>query len=701
MSLGVIITPIIMVFGQNTSLGVQILQVVPASKVNIYAAGQSQYNGTVGLAMNLQGTIYTSNGTYNVIIANDVVASGTSNGYYVNTNFTVPQLPSGGYNLILEDIKANNLNSTGMTPETFTILTSYTITPVPSYIEEGNSVTLDVSVEGSSANTAYAANVTVALPSPLTEAYSTVLSLGTANSLGTASSQVTFPSSIFQPSTSTIPVANATNYAGSYTAYFNQSEGSASFSVGFLDSTTYHRGQTVTVHAIGYAPGQTATLAVTSSSSSSPLIPSTTLTASSDGVISTTFTVPSDAAIGNYNVTITTTSGNPKLLPDEQSFSVPGYPIKVTTLNLAGEIVSGIVVQAQDQSTSQSYKSTSNYNGAASLSLELGVYSLTALWNGFKVGEANITVTGAGSFNLQCSLTNLVIVVENENGTALPFVNLEITYTYGSSQTGNTSGQTGPTGTFTLNSTLTGISYTIEASVYNQVFNTNNETVSSLPAVAFSKVVIICPTETLSFNVVGYTNTPISGARMEFVELTNGLFYTASTDSAGSATAPVTFGIYRLQIYQNSILLNETTVQAFSSSQYNIRCTLYDIQVSVSVVDYFGQPISNANVTVNGPSSERLSAMTIGDGTATFTGVIGGNLQIVAFAPGAKNNYQAVSLLVDRPTTVQIKMAGYIALGSLLIPTSALLTLIIVIVAVILLVIVEIYRRRKHRAATT
>jgi hypothetical protein len=237
--------------------------------------------------------------------------------------------------------------------------------------------------------------------------------------------------------------------------------------------------------------------------------------------------------------------------------------------------------------------------------------------------------------------------------------------------------------------------------MYGQVFNSGNETVSSLPAQADSQVVIICPTEQLTIKVVGYTNAPISGASLELVELTNGLFYTSTTDSSGSAIAPVTFGMYKLQIYQNNILLNKTTVEAFSDSQYQIRCTLYGIQVTVSVVDYFGQPISNANVTVNGPSSERISAITQRDGTTTFNNVIGGNLQILAFAPGAESNYQAVALTVDRPTSVQIKMDGYIVFGPFLIPTSAVLTLIVVLVAIILLVAVEVYRRRRHRAGGT
>jgi len=702
MFLAVALTPAAMVLVQGSnSLGVSIFQVLPAGTTTV-AAGESQYNGTVGKLMNLEGTIYTSYGPYKVIVGNTVVASGTSDGYLVDTNFTVPQLPGGGYNLILEDVSQGNLNSTGSTPETFTILTSYSVSPVSSYIQEGGTEVLNFGVTGGAAGTSYAAGVSVILPSPLNTNYSTTVKLGTPNQLGNANAQVTFPSSSFQPSST---VNNATDYAGSYTVYFNESEGLAQgqFSVGFLDSTTYHRGQTVTVKAIGYQSGQTATLTVVSSSTGAALSSSQSLTAASDGSITTTFSVPSNAEIGKYNVTITTTSGTPKLLRDSEIFSVPGYPIIITTVNLAGEVVPSIVVQAHDESAAASYNSTSQIDGTADFNLETGPYTLAAYWKNIEVGQTNITVSGASSFTLQCRLTDLVVSVQNENGTSLIFVNLDVTCKYGSSQIENVSGQTGPSGTCVFNSTLTGAgaSYTIQASMYNQVFNAGNDTVSSLPAQAVCHVVIICPTEQLTINVVGYTNAPISGASLKLVELTNGLFYTTTTDSSGSAIAPVTFGMYKLQIYQNSILLNETTIDAFSKGQYQIRCTLYGIQVLVSVVDYFGQPISNANVTVNGPSSERLSAVTPRDGTAAFNNIIGGNLQIVAFAPGAESNYQAVSLTVDKPTSVQIKMDGYIVLGPFLIPTSALLTIIIVLVAIILLVAIEVYRRRRHRAGGT
>ena len=522
------------------------------------------------------------------------------------------------------------------------------------------------------------------------------MSLGAPNQKGIENAQVTYPDSSFQPS------GSSADYTGVYTVYFNQSAfaflDQDQFSIGFLDSTTYHRGQTATIYAVGYQPNQAATLTVTLASSGATFA-SESLTASDDGIINTTWLIPSNAAIGNCIATITP-QGIQKAEQDSETFSILGYMTQVKTINLAGEIVPQIEVKAQDTSANTFYNSTSGSDGIADLNLEIGTYPLTAFWNGVNVGGTNITVTGNGIFTLTCQLTDLKIIVQNENGIAMPFVNLTITYHYqptngGASQTGNVSGQGDLSGTYILNSTLPGISYNINASLYNQVFNSGNNTLNNLPALATSDVLIICPNEALTLNVVGYNKAAISGADINLVELTNGLFYTATTDSSGSATSQVTFGTYRLQIYRDSILINETNIEVFGASQQQIICTLYGIQVSVSVVDFFGSPISNANVTLNGPATERLSAKTQGDGTATFNNVVGGDMQIVAFAQGAQNSYQAVTLTVDNPTSVQIKMDRYIAFGSLMIPVSSLMTLIIILVAIVLFVTVEIYRRRK------
>jgi hypothetical protein len=678
MCLAIAIGPVKPVFVQSQSSAVDITEVLPSSMT-----------GTVGSIVTVLGSVANNNDAYRIFFDQSIVASGTAVGYDVAANFYVPPIPSGTYSLTLVD------TTTGASSpaDQFTVTTNYVIDPIPSYAQEGNSVVLNVTVTGGNSG-AYVANVSVVLPSPLSTDYIDMLSLGTSNANGTANAQVTFPNSSFQPNNST------TDYAGSYTLYFNQSEVLAlnHFSVGFLDSTTYHRGQTVTVQAIDYQPDQTATLNVTSVATGATLY-SESLNASSDGIISTTWVVPSDVAIGDYNVTITP-QGIQKPILDSEIFSVSGYPVQIETVNLADEVVPQIQVQALDQVSSAVYNGTTGSDGMVVLNLEAGSQTLTGFWNGVNVGETNITVTGAGNFTLQCKLTDLKIMVQNENGVLLPFVNLAVSYTYqptssSSVHSGNASGQTDPSGTYTFDSVLTGISYSVNASLYSRVFNAGNNTINDLPVQALSEVVIMCPNETLTINVVGYNHAAIPDARIDFVEVTNGLFYTATTDSDGSATSQVTFGRYQLQIYKDNFLINETNIEAFNAGQIQIRCTLYGIQVSVSVVDFFGQPISNANVTLNGQGTERLSALTQGDGTTTFNNVIGGNMQIVAFAPGAQNDYQAVALIVYQPTSVQVRIDSLVDIGSLLIQVSLFMVIIIILVAIILFVVVELYLRRR------
>ena len=682
-------TPPQLVYGQGQNLGVTILQVSPAGQIS--TNGSSVSSGPVGYALNLQGTIYTSNGSYQLIFNNQVIASGTSEGYYINKNFSVPEVPGGTYALRLRDLTVN-VNST---ENNFQVTTTYSINTVPSQIQEGKSVMFGVSVTGGDPSISYYANVSVVLPSPLNIGYSKIVSLGTPNQKGTVSTQETYPDSSF------LPNGSLTDYAGSYNVYFNQSVplAQSQFSVGILDSSTYHRGQTATMRAVGYQSSQTATLTVTNVANGTS-IDSETITASTDGVISKAWVIPSNVGLGNYKVAITP-EGTQKSLQDSQTFSINGYPVQIKTVNLANEVVPQIEIKAIDQATNIAYSGTSGADGITNLNLEAGVHVLTAFWKGVNVGGTNITVTGNGVFNLQCQLTDLKIIVQNQNGVVLPFVNLAITFTYqqanGASQAGSASGQTDLSGSFSLNSTLTGISYTVDASLYNKVLNSGNDTFSKIPAQPFSQIVIICPNEALTINVVGYAQSPIPDARIELVELTNSVFYASTTDSSGSVTLSVTFGTYRVRVYKDNILINQTNIEVFGATEKHIQCTLYGIQIKVSVIDFFGQPIPNANVTLNGPDTESFSAIAK-SGTATFNNVVGGNMQIIAFAQGAQNDYQAITLNVDQPTSVQVRIDRIVALGPILIQVSTLFAILVIVIAIISLAIVEIYTRKiaKH-----
>ena len=136
--------------------------------VSIYSATPEE--GVAGQNVSLSGAINTLNGSYQVYLSNRLVASGISEGYFVNSNFTIPELPEGSYSLVLRDTTAN-VNATSQ----FSVLIAYYIQavepPPPTQLQEGNDVILNVTLTGGQVGTTYQAIVTVVLPDPLNTAY--------------------------------------------------------------------------------------------------------------------------------------------------------------------------------------------------------------------------------------------------------------------------------------------------------------------------------------------------------------------------------------------------------------------------------------------------------------------------------------------------------------------------------------------------
>lgn len=664
--------------------------------VNIYLVNPEE-SGVVGQAVNLQGTIDTTNGRYQIWFDKTLVVSNTSEGYYVNANFTVPQLPAGDYTITLRDL-LENVNAT----YDFNIKLAYYIEAIvpsqPELLQEGSEVVLNVTISGIQSGTMHQANVTVELPAPLSTSYSRIVELSASSEETVSTAMVTYPASTFQPE------GSLTDYTGLYKAYFNETESlaDAQFFVGFVDSSQYHRGQSVAIQAIGYQPDENATISIKNAETSADVY-SEKVTASNEGIVVSSWTVPSDAVIGNFNITIIPDI-TAKLIPDSQLISVSGYTVNIRTLNLAGEPVSQIIVEALDEATDTVYSGTTAYDGVANLKLETGNHSLSAFWNGVEVGETNVSITGDNSFDLQCELTNLRVAVKNEDGNLMPFISLTVTYQYtkttdGTSETGSASGQTDLSGNFILNSVLPGISYNINASFYGVVFNADNKTVPNLPVQAVFEVTIICPSQFLTLKITDYNMEAIPNARAELVEVTSGLFEAAKAEASGTLTVEVTFGKYRLRVYKDDILLNSTVIEVFSDSEQEIRCGLYNIQVSVNVVDYFNQPIPNINVVLRGSGAESWSSTTRSNGAATFDNVIGGDMQAITYPQGGETSYQAVSLRVEEPTTIDVRLAKYVLIGPFLVESSELATFVIILLAILLFVSIEVYRRKRVKVA--
>jgi hypothetical protein len=498
------------------------------------------------------------------------------------------------------------------------------------------------------------------------------------------------------------PLGSHTNYTGIYQIFFNKTQSLAedSFFVGITNKSQYHREETVYINAMGYQPNQTVNITI--------IFPNVNKTnswstnASLLGIVNATWNVPSNASIGIYNTTIN--SGAPtKLIRDTQWFSIPGYPIDIYTQNLAQETAPQILVKVRDQTTNTNSTITSDKNGLASFQLEKGNHTFEAFWKGkVKVGEMqNVTIAGNYTYNLACNLTNIKIIIKDKDENLMSFVPLKINYTYtttteGKKENGSITGQTDLSGLFIINSTLTHIDYTVNASRYGIVFNQNNNTIQDLPTQAWFNVTVLCPSKTLTLNVTENHRNPLPNARVELIEQMGGISYNKITDDVGEAVISCTFGKYIVRVYANSILLKETSVNVFNDTYCEIYCQLYNLTISVKVVDYFGQPISNANVTwqLNGLQNWSL---TQSDGSATFNNIIGGNLQVTVYLPAQSQPSMVTASFVDSSQTIEIKLDEYVILAGFLIETSYLTTAIIIAVILILALSIEVYRRKRSK----
>jgi hypothetical protein len=666
--------------------------------VEITSITPETYSGKVGETIRIIGTINTTNGEYRIWFGDyDVTPSGPrATGNQANATFQIPHVPNGNYTIKLQDVD-KNINAT--TSTLFHVEPAYYIKAIvpssPQQIQENSMVNILVNVTGGKQNTIYYANVSIMIPSPLRTNYSATVGLTNTTDTGDWFANIAYPNQIlFQP------FGSNTNHTGLYWIYFNKTQNLAedSFFVGITDKSEYHREEIVQIKAVGYQPNQTATITITFPKTNITYSP-TTLNASQQGVITTTWQVPSNASIGVYNITIS--SGAPiKPVRDSQLFNIPGYQIEVCTRNLAGDTVPQILVEVLDVATDMRYSNTSETNGLVGFRLEKGNHTFEAFWSKkVKVGEMpNITIAEDQTYNFTCELTNMKITVEDKDENLMPFVPLKINYTYitkeDKKENASITGQTGLYGLFFINSTLSHVNYTIDASRYGIVFNKNNNTIQDLPAKAWFNVTILCPPKTLTLNITENHRNPLPNARVELIEQMGGISYTKTSNESGIAVINCTFGNYTLKVYVDNIFLNETVVEIFNDTYSEIYCKLYNLTVSVKVVDYFGQPISNAKVTWQ-LGGRQDSALTKSDGLATFSNIIGGDLQVTVYLPEQSQPFMVTTSFVDGSKTIEIKLDKYVMLAGFLVETSYLTTVIIIAVAVLLVLLIEVYKKKR------
>jgi hypothetical protein len=666
------------------------------SAANVAITSISLSHGKVGDLVRIVGTINKTDGTYRIWFANSIVNETTAVGTSVNATFHVPMTPQGNYNVTLQDLD-NNLNATTQ----FTVEPAYDIKVLttlesPKQLQENSTITIRVNVTGGTRNTIYYANVTVKPPTPRNETYWQRVPLSNTTNTGSGSTILVYPNGF-----SGTP---NTNYVGTYTVSFNKTATTAldtdTFTIGLTNATEYHRRQFVNIKAYGYHANESVTIKVTSSGKIIGTISS--VNATQEGLVLTDWgPIPANASIGTYTLNITSNLSPPsatkKTPQDVQSFTIPGFTVKVTTQNLAQETVQSVAVKIFENGKSL-VNATSNSSGSATVKLDIGNYTFQAFYKGGKVYEHILEITNTTSYILDCNLTNLKISVsafKDAIKIAVPEAQIYLTRE-------NKTLTTNINGTVIAHSLLPNVSYTLNASRYGALFNTT--TLSTLlvngTPIGWFNVTFICPIRTLQVNTTDANGVSINNVKVSVQELIGGLFYEGNTSAEGIAGFSCVFGKYNITVYDDKgMKLNETTINLFQNQNVTLRCKLYDLTISIKLADYFGQPISNVKIILLRGDSEISSQLTQSDGIAEFGHVTGGTLQASVYLFDQAQPYMSQVFYAGNSTTVGIKLGEFVLLAGFFVEMSYFATAIIIVASVIVVLSIEVYRRRHSKPA--
>lgn len=674
---------------------------LPTTKADAKIISISPSSGYVGANVTLTANV-SSLGLFRILFDETVVLSENTTGYNVTAYFTVPQAPQGSHNVTIVDAAGENATVT------FNVLTFKSFTPnvpeSPAQLQEGADLSITVNITGGLANYAYPK---LKVQTPRADNYTLRNEINiTTDDNGTCLFNVTYPHDFTGG-------AN-TNFTGYYKMFFNETE-VGKFFIGLTNASEYHRGDVVNIKAVDYPLYENVT--ITLKFGNETLLEDTYNVA--DGTVTYDWVVPDYALLSNstntYNITITPIS-SAKNLSDTQTFEIPGFKTQIYTLNLANKTVAGVLVRIYDEWASEryanvSYMNSSRISGYTIFMLEKGNYTAEAYFKNVKVGD-NITfaIAEESSLNFTCQLTSLIINVESEQGVRVPFVELTLAYNYTTNYgvpenvTETERGKTGIDGQIEFASLLPNVTYVVNASLYGIVFNIGNGTIQYLPAVDYLTVTVLCPTRRLHIKVLDsngqpFSSTPDRRITVNARELTVG--FTAEDEiTGGAATLDCIFGNYSVKVFLGDILLNSTIIELLSSDvdvNTTLNCALYGLTIAVNVVDYFGQPISGANVTLK-RSSLQDSGLTDSSGIVAFGSMVGGEVHVSVCLPGFSSACVSKTIYVESSATFTIKLDKYVVLAGFLVETSHLATAIVLAVALIFVVIIEVYRRKRVRS---
>ena len=608
-------------------------------------------------------------------------------------------------------MQANTTSSS----KSFIVNTKYYVTAVmprnQTQLIESQSTTIRVNVTGGETKKPHDANVTVTLPQPVNAVYyNSSLHFTNTSRPGEYIAEGVYPRDFGS--------AAHTNYAGIYTIAVNTTLASGFFNVGFTNKTEYHRFETITIQGANYTKSdERVWINITSAGKTvfSTDVPAT------GGFVNASWTIPWNATYGTYNITITnsTSPGTVKPIRDTQLFTISKitFQCQIQIRNLDNESVNGVNVAAcdgakRDQIVTSAFSDSS---GLAKLSLEAYRYFFKAFWKGVEVGntsaldikEDNITQT------IVCRLANIKLHIEDVAKNPLPFISADLKYNYtradGKKIEDLITLETDNMGFASLQNTFINTSYLIEAKRYGYAFNST--IIGNLTDSRW--INITCPSKTLFIHVVDSKGRPIPHISVNVTEWSSELLVGNNvTNDWASVSLTLTFGRYKVKVYNYSaelnsiVLLNETVVDVAKNltedlAEYEffetIHCRIANLSPSVLVVDYFGQPIPNAEVKIERFSEIEQKWVGIASARRTDSSgnallpSIGGDYSISIYILGQLSSIR--SAYIGETDVLVFKIDKYAIIGGLIIETSQLVAYIALGLLIISLGVALFYKK--------
>ncbi len=427
-------------------------------------------------------------------------------------------------------------------------------------------------------------------------------------------------------------------------------------------------------------------------------------------MIEANWEIPRNASMGPYTVTVTnsTTPGTIKPVPDTQNFTIVEIPFQVRTRKLDGEVLPDVKVDVYNATKDLIDSEITDEKGLAGFSVKGGNYTFEAFWAIEPAKDVlvstlfNQSIKGNVTLNLWCWIANLRIAIS----PPLPFINVTLTYYNITS-----SFETNRTGVIEIYDMPTNISYTIEARRYGFLFY--NETIDKLPAemgVSWVNVTIICPTYNMSVHVLDSKGEPLPNVQVRLTEWSSGVLMDSRiTDDQGNANLSAKFGRYEVNVYNYSavlereVVLNETTIDLIKDGMsVEIHCSIFNVNLYVEALDYFGQPIPNALVEVErkfGLEWVKIDSLpTEFDGFARFAplrGLVGGDIRVSVYVAGKLCGIK--HLYLDGSKQILFKIDKYTMIVGHPVETSQLIVYISIGLLVVVFGLALTYRRLLRR----